>query len=161
MCQKSKKSAAVKGAEANGQARRYIACQVSIFCQRVEVTDGKARRRPRQAMAAGGPLGDLPGLVWHPIKKKYFPIGADQDPIPKRNAKPETIRQRLESRKKAPEERRRKKELFERREGSRKPVQELKQCTRVDRTLLRATGLQLGYDRFSGPTSAEAQRRMR
>lgn len=114
-------------------------------------------------MAARGPLGDLPGLVWNPIKNKYFPSGADQDPTPKPEAEPETIRQRLEKRKKAPEQRRRKKEILERREGSRNlaAAEEPKQRTRIDRTLLHATGLQLGYDRFSGPTSAEAQRRMR
>ncbi|GHJ90316.1 hypothetical protein NliqN6_6718 [Naganishia liquefaciens] len=114
-------------------------------------------------MAAAGPLGDLPGLVWNATKKKYFPVGAEQDSRLKRQAEPETIRQRLERRKQAPEDRRRKKEPYERKEGStsKRLAEEPKQRARIDRTLLRATGLQLGYERFSGPTSAEAQRRMR
>lgn len=145
-----------------------------------------------------GPLGDLPGLTYDPVKNRYFPTREEEPPKPA--AQEDTsvrgsFQQRLKNRqrdgaaktKNLPADERRsshaageKEDQRSRRsrEGnaikkakdnadSQQHLSTLSTCrrpaaNRIDRTLLRATGLQLGHhDRFPGPTFAETQRRKR
>lgn len=111
---------------------------------------------------AAGPLGDLPGLAYDPVKNRYFPT-REEEVKPKEEPR-RGLKQRLERRSEVADEGRKGKGRKERRKKEKTSLEEpeRKECRpRIDRTLLRATGLQLSYDRFSGPTFAEAQRRMR
>lgn len=146
-----------------------------------------------------GPLGDLPGLTYDPVKNRYFPTREEEPPkpaVPEDTSVRGSSQQRLKNRQRDGEVKtktltvdqgRSSKAAGEKddrrsrrsREGkavnkavngdenseqhestpsiSRRPA-----ANRIDRTLLRATGLQLGHhDRFSGPTFAESQRRKR
>lgn len=116
-------------------------------------------REARETTGARGPLGVLPGLAYDPIKNRYFPIRADEDPKPTNKEEQTSVRRKLEEQKERTEKRTKRGKRVESAEV--KSGNGVKVGARIDRTLLRATGLQLGYDRFSGPTSAEAQRRMR
>jgi hypothetical protein len=145
-----------------------------------------------------GPLGDLPGLTYDPVKNRYFPTPKEEPP--KKAVKEDTsargsFQQRLKNRQRdgatatnSPAEGRRNRnetgEKEDRRSRRAKEARVVKSAledddtsllneppsattrrpaaNRIDRTLLRATGLQLGHhDRFSGPTFAETQRRQR
>jgi hypothetical protein len=145
-----------------------------------------------------GPLGDLPGLTYDPVKNRYFPTPKEEPP--KKAVKEDTsargsFQQRLKNRQrdgataaKSPAGNRRSRnetgEKEDRRSRRAEKGKAIKSAlkdndtsvmdeptsattrrpaaNRIDRTLLRATGLQLGHhDRFSGPTFAETQRRQR
>jgi hypothetical protein len=162
MCQKRKnQGAGGRSADSNGELRcRVYVSRISSVCSWAGEDGGEVAT---QRMAAG-PLGDLPGLTYDPVKNRYFPT-REEDVKPKEEPR-RGLKQRLErrgtadvgngERKSKGKKERRRKEVVVEDEPERK-----EKCPRIDRTLLRATGLQLGYDRFSGPTSAEAQRRMR
>jgi hypothetical protein len=107
-------------------------------------------------------LGNLPGLTYDPVKNRYFPT-REEEVKPQEELR-RGLKQRLERRSDGGTGERQGKGRKERRKkevGVEEEQERKKRCPRIDRTLLRATRLQLGYDRFSGPTSAEAQRRMR
>lgn len=148
---------------------------------------------------ARGPLGDLPGLTYDPVKNRYFPTPKEEQPkkpaAPKDTSVRGSFQQRLKNRradgpstaKSSPEERQSRKSIAEKEDRRSRRAKEGKAvksarndidislpnesslatprraaANRIDRTLLRATGLQLRHhDRFSGPTFAESQRRQR
>lgn len=137
-----------------------------------------------------GPLGDLPGLTYDPVRNRYFPTREDEAPArpaPSSSSLRAGFKERLKrvrggggggiSRPTSEQGFSESKSLKEERSASKgkkhrtkpspgKPdIMDSPLCLdrnvrRIDRTLLRATGLELGrYDRFTSPTHAETQKR--